>query len=48
LQGWRKPLDIRRMSVEIVGGPPQAFARYINSELTRWGEVVRAANIKIE
>lgn len=36
------------MSVEIVGGPPQAFARYINSELKRWGEVVRAANIKIE
>ncbi len=36
------------MSVEIIGGPPQAFARYINSELKRWGEVVRAANIKIE
>ena len=32
----------------MVDGPPQAFARYINSELTRWGEVVRAANIKIE
>ena len=36
------------MSVEIVGGQPEAFARYINSELKRWGEVVRAANIKIE
>jgi tripartite-type tricarboxylate transporter receptor subunit TctC len=36
------------MSVEIVGGPPQIFARYIGSELKRWGEVVRAANIKIE
>ena len=36
------------MSVEILGGPPQAFARYINSELKRWGEVVRAANITIE
>ena len=36
------------MSVEIVGGPPQAFARYINSELKRWGDVVRAANIRIE
>lgn len=36
------------MSVEIVGGPPEAFARYINSELKRWGEVVRAANIKVE
>lgn len=36
------------MSVEILGGPPQAFARYIESELKRWGEVVRAANIKVE
>lgn len=36
------------MSVEIVGGRPEAFARYINSELKRWGEVVRAANIKVE
>jgi tripartite-type tricarboxylate transporter receptor subunit TctC len=36
------------MSVEILGGPPEVFARYIESELKRWGEVVRAANIKIE
>lgn len=36
------------MSVETLGGPPEAFARYIDSELKRWGEVVRAANIKIE
>ena len=36
------------MSVEILGGPPEVFARYIDSELKRWGEVVRAANIKVE
>jgi len=36
------------MSVEIVGGQPEAFARYIKSELKRWGEVVRAAHIKVE
>jgi tripartite-type tricarboxylate transporter receptor subunit TctC len=36
------------MSVEIVGGPREAFARYIGSELKRWDEVVRAANIKLE
>ena len=36
------------LSVEIAGGPPNAFARFINSELKRWGEVVRAANIKLE
>jgi len=36
------------MSVEIAGGAPKAFARFIDSELKRWGEVVRAANIKLE
>lgn len=36
------------MSVEILGGQPDVFGRYINSELKRWGEVARAANIKIE
>ena len=36
------------MSVEIVAGPPDAFARYIGTELKRWGEVVRAAKIKVE
>jgi tripartite-type tricarboxylate transporter receptor subunit TctC len=36
------------LSVEIVGGTREAFARYIGSELKRWGEVVRAANIKLE
>ncbi len=36
------------MGVEIVGGPPEAFARYMTAEFKRWGEVVRAANIKIE
>jgi tripartite-type tricarboxylate transporter receptor subunit TctC len=36
------------MSVETVGGQPEAFARYMSAELKRWGEVVRAANIKVE
>jgi tripartite-type tricarboxylate transporter receptor subunit TctC len=36
------------MSVEILGGAPEVFARYIESELKRWGEVVRAANIRVE
>jgi tripartite-type tricarboxylate transporter receptor subunit TctC len=36
------------MGVETLGGPPEAFARYMEAELTRWGEVVRAANIKID
>src|SRR5687767_6100623 len=36
------------MSVEIVGGSPEAFGRYMEAELKRWGEVVRAANIKVD
>lgn len=36
------------LSIEVIGGSPEACARYIRSELKRWGEVVRAANIKIE
>jgi hypothetical protein len=36
------------MSVEILGGSPEVFAHYIDTELKRWGEVVRAANIKVE
>ena len=36
------------LSVEIVGGPPEALGRYMNAEYKRWGEVVRAANIKVE
>lgn len=36
------------MGVEVLGGTPEAFATYMQSELKRWGEVVRAANIKVE
>jgi tripartite-type tricarboxylate transporter receptor subunit TctC len=36
------------MSVETVGGSRDAFSRYIETELKRWGEVVRAADIKVE
>lgn len=36
------------LGVETLGGSPEAFARYMNAELKRWGEVVKAANIRIE
>src|SRR5688572_25400511 len=36
------------MSVEIAGGTPESFSRYISAELKRWGEVARAAKIKVE
>lgn len=35
-------------SVEIVGGTPKEFGAYMAAEIKRWGEVARAANIRIE
>jgi tripartite-type tricarboxylate transporter receptor subunit TctC len=44
--------DIRQRfaaaSVEIVGGTPQEFGNYVASEIKRWGEVARAANIRLD
>lgn len=33
--------------VEPLGGTPEAFATYIRSEVTRWGELIRAAGIRL-
>lgn len=35
-------------SVEIVGGTSKEFGAYVAAEIKRWGEVARAANIRIE
>lgn len=35
-------------SVEVIGGTPKEFGGYIASEIKRWGEVARAAKIRIE
>jgi len=35
-------------SVETIGGTPKQFGLYIESEIKRWGEVARAAQIRIE
>lgn len=35
-------------SVEVIGGTPKEFGDYIKAELKRWGEVARAANVRIE
>jgi tripartite-type tricarboxylate transporter receptor subunit TctC len=35
-------------SVETVGGTPQEFGSYVASEIKRWGQVVRAAGIRLE
>lgn len=50
-QALKQP-DVRQRftaaSIEVIGGSPQEFADYIQAELKRWGEVARAANIRIE
>jgi tripartite-type tricarboxylate transporter receptor subunit TctC len=35
-------------AIEVVGGTPEEFGRYIRSEIKRWGEVARAANIQLD
>lgn len=35
-------------SVEIIGGTPQEFGNYVITEIKRWGEVARAAKIRVE
>ena len=35
-------------SVEVIGGTPKEFGAYVSAEIKRWGEVARAANIRIE
>lgn len=35
-------------SIEVIGGTPKEFGDYMAAEIKRWGEVARAANIKIE
>lgn len=36
------------MAIEVIGGTPEEFGRFIQSELKRWGEVARAANITVD
>ena len=35
-------------SIEVIGGTPEEFGRYLAAEIKRWGEVARAANIQVE
>lgn len=41
--------DIKRrlagLGVEVVGGPPEAFARQIRTESDKWGKLIKSANI---
>ena len=33
---------------DLIGGPPEAFRSFIQSEAQKWGRVIRDANIKPE
>jgi tripartite-type tricarboxylate transporter receptor subunit TctC len=33
---------------ELVLNPPQQFGEYLRTEVKRWGEVIKAANIRAE
>jgi len=33
---------------EPVANSPEQFAGYLKSEIVRWGEVIRKANLKVE
>jgi len=35
-------------AVQPVPGPLDGFAEYLRKESTKWGEVIKAANVKIE
>jgi tripartite-type tricarboxylate transporter receptor subunit TctC len=35
-------------SIEVIGGTPKEFGAYVAAEIKRWGEVARAANIRVE
>jgi tripartite-type tricarboxylate transporter receptor subunit TctC len=40
--------NLNNQGLEVHGGTPQEYARFIDAELARWGKVVRTAGIKIE
>ena len=47
----RKPeitRELKKMDFEVVAGTPDQFAKWIGTEIPRWGQVIRANNIKAE
>ena len=39
---------LRAMNMTPVGGTPDAIKTFVKEETERWGEVIRAANIRVE
>ena len=39
---------LKNLTAEIFGGSVDQTAKYMHEEIGRWGNVIKAANIKIE
>jgi tripartite-type tricarboxylate transporter receptor subunit TctC len=39
---------LKNLSAEIYGGPPGRASKYMREEVDRWGNVIKAAHIKLE
>ena len=39
---------LKNLSAEVYGGSPEKAAKYMSEEVERWGNVIKAANIKLE
>ena len=39
---------LRTLGAQAVGGSPQAFAKYVESEILKWREVIKAAGISVD
>ena len=48
LQNPELPRRLASEGADPIGGTPEQFVEHIKTELARWGNVVRAANIKID
>ena len=47
---WRPDViaRLKPLGIDAVGNSSDAFARVLSTDIARWGEVAKAANIRIE
>jgi tripartite-type tricarboxylate transporter receptor subunit TctC len=48
LQSPEMTRQLKAQGAQALGSTPQEYAAYIKSEIARWGEVVKAANVKLD
>jgi tripartite-type tricarboxylate transporter receptor subunit TctC len=48
LQSPEMQKQLKVQGAQALGSTPQEYAAYIKSEIARWGEVVQAANVKLD